>query len=140
MSKINNNFDVYNFLNIINRRIGKLYRLTGYNPLPDNFEIDEHKIEDVLILGQMKDETIMPYFINENKKEIKKHFKHSLKNCMHIIKHHQFEKYVSKDFSDKLTDYFNIRKDLTDLILKDIQKVQVRQKTRKKNEKTLKKQ
>lgn len=122
MRKNSNYYENYNFLNIINRRVGKLYKVSGYSPLPAGFVVDESKVQDVLTFGQMKDIYVMPPFINEDAKTMKKHFKIALKNCKHIIKYRPFEDYVSEDFAEKLTVYFNIRKDLTDILLKELKK------------------
>lgn len=120
MKKIANNYyDVYNFLNIINRRLGKLFKLTRYSPLPDGFVVTEENLTELLTIDQIKDETVMPFFVGQEKKNIKKLFKNGLKNCKYVIKHQPFLKYCSKEFELRIRVYFNIRKDMFDIILKD---------------------
>lgn len=116
---VGNYYDVYNFLNIINRRLGKLFKLTRYSPLPEGFVITEQNMTELLLLEQMKDEAVMPFFAGQEKKNIKKMFKNGLKHCQYVIKHHPFEKYCSKEFGMRVLVYFNIRKDLFDIMLKD---------------------
>ena len=119
---VNNYYDVYNFLNILNRKLGKLFKLTRYSPLPEGFVITDENMAEVLFLERLKDESVMPPFAGQEKKNIKKMFKKGLKHCEYVIKHHPFEKYCSKEFAARILVYFNIRKDLFDIMLKDFKK------------------
>ncbi len=116
---VNNYYDVYNFLNIINRKLGKLFKLTKYSPLPEGFTITEENMTELLLIDQIKDDNVMPFFAGQEKKNIKKLFKNGLKNCKYVIKHQPFKKYCSEEFSTRIRVYFNIRKDMFDIILKD---------------------
>ncbi len=113
------NFDIYNYLNLTNQRLAKIYRLSGSSPLPKNFTLTKEIIKEKLTLSQMVEENIFPHFINEEKKKIKKHFKISLKNCQKIVKKCDFDEKFSKKFAEKLHLYFNMRIVLTEMILKD---------------------
>lgn len=111
------NLEIYNFLNMTNHKFGKMYKYMGKNPLPDNFELNSKKIEEILILNQMQKE-VFPYFSCEEKNKIKKYFKNSIKNCKKIIKIDFFNNF-SKEFSEKLKIYFNMRIYLTSFFLKN---------------------
>ncbi len=67
---MNTDFEVLNYLNLTNTRLGKLYKLTGYNPLPEGFVLSKKIIKDRLLLGQLQCDKI-PDFVFESKKELK---------------------------------------------------------------------
>ena len=115
---MNTNYEIYNFLNMINPRLGKVYKLTGFSPLPRNFVMTKELLKERLYLNQMSAKIVFPDFIYENKSEIKKYFKNSVKNMKKIKKNiSNFD--FSPEFSEKLNVYFNIRIDITKSILSE---------------------
>lgn len=119
MKKLNTNTEVYNYLNIVCRRLGKLYRLTGFSPLPNDFDIDKEKFKEQILLGQMQDDEVFPSFVLESKKDFKINLKNSLKNCKKIIKSNIYKNFSTPKFSEKLALYFDMRLALTEIIMKD---------------------
>jgi len=117
--KNNTNIEIYSYLNIVNRRLGKLYKMTGFSCLPPNFVVNEEKFKELLFLKQLQNTNIIPPFIFNDKKNIKKYFKNSLKNCKKILKNNSLIKKYSNSFEEKLLIYFSQRIELTDMILKD---------------------
>ncbi len=113
------NIEIYNFLNLTSHRFGKIYKYTGSSPLPAGFEITEQKIKEKLFLYQLHDENIFPSFIVEDKNQIKKYFKNSIKNCKKIRRNNYFCSNFSKDFAEKVEVYFEMRILLTSTILKE---------------------
>lgn len=112
------NYEVYNFLNMINARLGKVYKLTGYNPLPRNFVMTKDLLKERLYLNQMSLNMNFPNFVYDNKNEVKKYFKNSIKNIKKMRKN--IENYdFSPEFLEKLNVYFNIRIDITEALLKE---------------------
>ena len=108
----------YNFLNITNRRLGKLYKYSGYDFLPSDFDINPQTIKERLYLNELQTSNRFPAFVLESKKSIKKILKNSLKNIKKMQKNDIFNDF-SKEFSQKLEIYFDMRTELTKLILKD---------------------
>ena len=113
------NLEIYNYLNIVNRRVGKMYKLTGICPLPKDFVADEEEIKRILFLKQMENKIIFPEFILNNKKIIKKYFKNSLKNCKKIKKNVKNINFSSAKFQKQFENYLSIRIVLTKSLLKD---------------------
>lgn len=112
------NYEVYNFLNMINTRLGKVYKLTGYSPLPKNFVMTKDLLKERLYLNQMSLNMNFPNFVYDNKNEVKKYFKNSIKNIKKMRKN--IENYdFSPEFLEKLNVYFNIRIDITEALLKE---------------------
>lgn len=112
------NYEVYNFLNMINIRLGKVYKLTGYSPLPKNFVMTKDLLKERLYLNQMSLNMNFPNFVYDNKNEVKKYFKNSIKNIKKMRKN--IENYdFSPEFLEKLNVYFNIRIDITEALLKE---------------------
>ncbi len=118
-----NNFEIYNYLNLTNHRLAKIYRLTGSSPLPESFSLSKEIIKERLYLSQMEDENVFPTFVSENKNKIKKHFKKSLKNCKKTQKSYDFFKIYSKKFAEKMETYFVLRINLTEILLKNFKKL-----------------
>ncbi len=118
---MNTDFEVLNFLNLTNSRLGKLYKLTGYNPLPEGFVLSKKIIKEKLLLGQLQCEKL-PDFVFESKKELKKRLKASLKNIKKTLKNAKVEG-IDAEFVAKMDFYFNVRREVTDAILKDFNKV-----------------
>lgn len=115
------NTEIYNYLNLINRRFGKMYKYAGINPLPKDFVIDQQKILNILLLNQMKAEDIFPPFINQEKKQIKKHFKFAYKNAKKLQKN--IAKYnFSDEFTTNLSIYLKMYKQLCQATLRDFTK------------------
>lgn len=112
------NIEIYNFLNLTNHRFGKLYKYSGYCPLPNDFVITKQKIKEKLLLSQMKDDEIFPSFSCEDKGKIKKNFKNCLKNCRKIKKNNNFAEF-SKDFAEKIEIYFDMEVELLEMLLKE---------------------
>lgn len=118
---MNTNYEVLNYLNLTNGKLGKVYKLTGFNPLPEGFVLSEEIIKERLFLNQMQNKKDYPDFIFEEKKVIKKHFKISLKNIKKLEKT-AFLKNSTTDFALKFETYLQLRKELTDLILQEFKK------------------
>ena len=113
------NLEIYNYLNIINRRVGKMYKLTGICPLPKDFVADEDEIKRILFLKQMENKIIFPEFIFNNKKIIKNYFQMSLYNCKKLKKKIKNINFSSSDFRTQFLNYLSIRIVLTRFLLKD---------------------
>ena len=122
--KLNNNFEVYNYLNVTNRKLGKLYKYTGTNCLPAGFDVNEQTFQERLLLNEMENADAFPPFEIKEKKEIKKHFKNSLKNIQKIKKMQKkgviFENF-SENFKNKVDFYLELRHELTHSILQDFE-------------------
>ena len=88
--KLNNNFEIYNYLNITNRRLGKVYKYTGTHCLPADFDVNAEMFKERLFLNEMENQEIFPPFVNEEKKEIKKRLKNSIKNIQKLKKYAKF--------------------------------------------------
>lgn len=116
--KLNTNTEKCNYLNITNRKLGKLYKYSGYDFLPSDFDINPEKIKERLYLNEMQVSNIFPSFISEEKKYMKKFFKNSLKNIKKMQKK-DFSDIFSHDFTQKLEIYLDMRKELTKILLKD---------------------
>lgn len=71
------NIEIYNYLNLINYKLAKMYKKGLYNPFSDSFSLTEEMIKERLIFSQFKIK--LPDFIFEEKKKIKKYFKNSQK-------------------------------------------------------------
>lgn len=119
---MNTNYDVLNYLNLTNPRLGKMYKLTGFNPLPENFVLDEDKIKERLHLSLLAQNANIPEFMFEEKKSVKKYFKISLKN---IKKLQKFANTIVFDevFRTKIDFYLKARKEVTESILKEFKSV-----------------
>ncbi|MGN1201037.1 MAG: hypothetical protein ACI4R8_02080 [Candidatus Caccovivens sp.] len=117
---MNTNFDILNYLNLTNSRLGKLYKLTGYNPLPEGFVLTKKIIKDKLILNQLQCNKI-PEFVFESKKELKTRFKNSVKNIKKIQK--TTTNNLNPEFEQKIDLYLNVRREVTESVLKDFGKV-----------------
>ena len=115
---MNTNFEVLNFLNLNNPRLGKLYKVSGYSPLPKGFSLDNEKIKECLYLGQMKKWIKYPEFIYDTKNHVKKYFKNSIKNIKKIEKNiNKFN--FSPEFSEKFKIYLDMRLEITTIILQE---------------------
>lgn len=115
---MNTNFEVLNFLNLYNPRLGKLYKVSGYSPLPKNFSMDNDKIKECLYLNQIKKWIKYPEFIYDEKNHVKKYFKNSIKNIKKIEKNiNKFN--FSPDFSEKFKIYLDMRLEITTMILQE---------------------
>ena len=120
--ELNTNIEVYNYLNITNRRLGKLYKYSGYNPLPENFDVNETTIKERLTLNEMQNSDIFPPFILEEKKYIKKYLKNSVKNIQKIkklAKNAEFLQKFSSEFLEKFGLYLDMRTELSNILLQD---------------------
>ncbi|MBP3431989.1 MAG: hypothetical protein J6K39_03970 [Clostridia bacterium] len=116
---MNTNLEIYNFLNLINPRLGRLYKKTVRSFLPDNFSPTQEQIKQIFILKKLENKKASPQFIFNDKKIIKKHFKNSLKNCKKIAKNlKNSEKNNKIDIFD-LNFYINLRIALTEDLIKN---------------------
>lgn len=115
---MNANIEILNYLNLINKRLGKQYQVTGYNPLPKDFILDKDKIKERLFLGQMNDPVLFQRFVYKDKKEIKKILKISQKNTKNLLKD-IFKKSLSTEFDKKLSLYLTFRYEIINMILKE---------------------
>jgi hypothetical protein len=119
---MNTNYDVLNYLNLTNERLGKIYKLTGYNPLPEDFVLDEQTIKERLTLSQLAENIKYPDFVYEEKRAVKKSFKNSIKNLKKIKKN--IEKFgFSPVFKEKMEFYISARMEVTASVLKDFSSV-----------------
>lgn len=114
--------EIYNFLNLVCRRLGRVYKYTGQNSLPKDFVISKAQIKHVLLLAQLRQPLVLPDFVCEDKKYFKQYIKNSLKNCKKIAKENSFKDFCSEKFARQLDIYFDMRRDLTELVLKDFKK------------------
>ena len=114
--------EIYNYLNLVDRRLGLLYKLTGYNPLPSSFSFNSEAIVERLYLNQMPSSMSFPEFLYEEKKDLKKRFNMTIKRINQILKEQKYKACMSKDFTDKFEVYLLMRREVTSLILKDFNK------------------
>lgn len=115
---MNIDIEIFNFLNLINPKLGSFYKKTGHNPLPDKFSPSKDNIKDVLILKQIKCD-VTPNFASKNKREIKKQFKNFYKNSKKILKNKQFFQKFSPKFAKKVEIYINFCEIVSRTILKN---------------------
>ena len=116
---MNTNKEIFNYLNLVDRRLGQLYKRSGFNPLPDDFSFDKEAIKERLYLNQMPSTISFPDFLYEEKSDLKKRFKLTIKRIDKILKEEEYKKHMSKDFAKKFELYLVMRKEVTSLILKD---------------------
>lgn len=122
---MNTNFEIYNYLNLVNRRVAKAYRNTGKNPLPDDFVFDKNAIKERLYLNQMQSNISFPAFLYENNRNVKKRFKASVKQIKQLqamLKDKNFTKNFSAKFLTKFRTYLDIRLFVTNSILKEFKR------------------
>lgn len=110
------NIEIYNYLNLINYRLAKMYKKGLYNPFSDNFYLTEEMIKERLIFSQFKIK--LPDFIFEEKKKIKKYFKNSQKNTKKMIKNLEKSEF-SDIFNKKLKIYLILRSKLNRTLIRD---------------------
>lgn len=113
------NIEIYNYLNLINYKLAKLYKNGLYNPFSNDFVLTEEKIKERLIFGQIENK--LPNFIFEEKKKIKKYFKNSQKNTKKLIKNLKKLNF-SELFEQKFESYLKIRLKLTKIIIHEFGK------------------
>ena len=118
--KLNNNVEVYNYLNVTNRKLGKLYKYTGTNCLPANFDVNSKTFEERLLLNEMKNEDVFPPFSYDEKKSVKNSIK-NIKKIKKTAKNADFFKNYSQSFKNKFDFYLDLRHELTHAILKDFE-------------------
>lgn len=102
---------------MVNGHLGKLYKLSGFNPLPEDFVFDEEAIKERLYLGQMASEISFPKFLFEEKKNLKKRFKLSLKRINKILKEKKYNAFTTPKFADKFETYLVLRQKLTTIFI-----------------------
>ena len=122
--KLNNNIEIYNYLNVTNRKLGKLYKYTGTNCLPSNFDVNEETFKERILLNEMQNSDVFPPFVNEEKKVIKKRLKNSVKNIQKFKKHAKNSgdlQNFSLKFVQKLSLYLDLRHELSHALLKDFE-------------------
>ena len=113
------NIEIYNYLNLTNYKLAKLYKNGLYNPFPDGFELTTEKIKERLFFSQIQ--PTLPEFIFEEKKQIKKYFKNSQKNIKNLIKNSKKSEF-SAIFNEKFEIYLFFRQKLTRVLLRDFRK------------------
>ena len=119
---MNTNFEIYNYLNLINRRVAKAFRSTGRSPLPANFKITTETIKERLYLNQMQSSISYPEFLFENNRNVKKRFKASVKQIKQLqamLKDPEYAKTMSPAFLEKFSTYLKLRLFVTNCILKE---------------------
>ena len=122
---MNTNFEIYNYLNLVNRRAAKAYRNTGICPFIGNFRITDEAIKQRLYLNQMQATITYPQFLFENNRNVKKRFKASVKQVKQLqamLKKPDFANTMSDRFRAKFTFYLNIRLFVTKAILKEFKR------------------
>ena len=119
---MNENLEIYNYLNLTNPRLGKLYKTTGFNPLPKDFSFSKDVIKDRLYLNQMPSEISFPDFLYDEKRNLKKRFKLSLKRINQILKERKYENKMTPAFAQMFESYMVMRREVTSMILKDFSK------------------
>lgn len=118
-----NNFEIFNYLNLVNTKLGKLYKVSGFNPFPDNFVFSKKVFKERILLNQMQSEITFPDFVFADKKSFKKLLKNSIKNIKILIKNKQYTQFMSENFANKFGIYLTMRENVTELILKDFNNV-----------------
>lgn len=113
------NFEVLNYLNLINEKFGKAYKKFKVNPLPNDFVLSEDLIKERLALNELSKNINLPKFIFENKKEIKNNYKKSLKNTIKIEKFLKNSDIFDDFYKNKILLFLNLRKILLRESLKD---------------------
>lgn len=122
---MNTNFGIYNYLNLINRRVAKAFKNTGKNPLPADFKITTEAIKERLYLNQMYSNLSFPAFLFEDNKQIKKRFKASLKQIKQLqamLSKESVAKTMSPKFLAKFSTYLKMRMLVTKSILKEFKR------------------
>ncbi len=122
---MNTNFGIYNYLNLVNRRVAKAFRNTGRNPLPAGFRITTESIKERLYLNQMQADISYPEFLFENNRNVKKRFKASVKQIKQLqamLKDESFRNTMSTDFVTRFSTYLKIRLFVTISILKEFKR------------------
>lgn len=122
---MNSNFGIYNYLNLINRRVAKAFRSTGRNPLPADFKITTENIKERLYLNQMQADISYPAFLFEDNRAVKKRFKASVKQIKQLqamLKDENFTKTMSKEFLSRFSTYLKLRLFVTRAILKEFKR------------------
>lgn len=114
--------EIYNYLNLVDRNLGRLYKKTGFNPLPADFKFDKETIKERLYLNQMASVLSFPDFLYEEKKLLKKRFSGTLKLIRTILKEEKYKNYMSPEFARKFEVYMVMRREVTSLILKSFSK------------------
>lgn len=119
---MNTNFGIYNYLNLINRRVAKAFRSTGRNPLPADFKVTEEAIKERLYLNQMQSNISFPQFLFEDNRAVKKRFKASVKQIKQLqtmLKKPEFSGTMSPEFLKRFSTYLKLRLFVTNCILKE---------------------
>lgn len=106
------NFDVLNYLNMINEKFGNLYSNFGYNPLPDNFTLSDELVKERLQFNEMAKTEKVPQFIFEEKSKIRKKYKKSLKNTKKLEKIVKNTEKINNFDKNKFLIYLSMRKKL----------------------------
>jgi len=122
---MNTNFAIYNYLNLINRRVAKAFRSTGRSPLPANFKVTKEAIVERLYLNQMQSSITFPEFLFEDNRAVKKRFKASVKQIKQLqamLKNAQFSGTMSANFLEKFSTYLKLRLFVTNSILKEFKR------------------
>ncbi len=114
--------EIYNYLNLVDKRLGNLYKKTGFNPLPADFKFDKETIKERLYLNQMASALSFPEFLYEEKNQLKKRFNQTLKLIKTILKEEKYTQYMSPEFARKFEVYMVMRREITSLVLKDFSK------------------
>ena len=119
---MNTNTEIFNYLNLVDKRLGKLYKTSGFNPLPEDFSFSKATIKERLYLNQMPSTISFPDFLYEEKKALKKRFKQTASLIKNILKEGKFKQYMSPAFAKKFELYLVMRREVTSLIIKDFKK------------------
>lgn len=115
-----NKIEIFNYLNLVNTRIGKFYKLSGFNPLPDNFVFSKQIIEERLFLNQMQTNIVFPEFLYKDKNCFKKHLKICVSNAKKLLKIEEAKKNMSQDFYQKFCTFLSITEKVVGFVIKDL--------------------
>jgi len=118
---MNANVEILNYLNLINKKLGKQYQLTGYNPLPENFVVSKAAIKERIFLQQQNSPDLFKNFAFKDKKIVKNYLKTSQINVRKLLKKISLNKNPS-EFDKKVYTYLLLRQEVTSLILKDFKR------------------
>ena len=111
----------FNYLSLINSRLAEDYSKRGVCFLSKTFEPTQEDFEERIYLNQISIASNNPSFLFDEKKNIKKRLKISLKNLKKCEKI-KFSGILSQNFAEKVETYLNARYRLTELILEDFSK------------------
>lgn len=79
------NYDVFNGLNLINEDLGQSYLDNGFNPLGDDFVLDDDFVIEQFENDKTSVEIPTPDFILQGDKATRLAFETSIENCLALL-------------------------------------------------------